>query len=656
MIMLLMMKPNDKNIESEIILEFEKIRPAITRLIQSQTKNKQLTINLGKSKNSNSNEIIINPSILVNSVSTSKLDFKDLIIGTVVHESIHSMQDYKFNIDEDLKKYAEETTGLNDIEEVLEILAGPFGKYVFEILVHSYEEYFFVKEFKGLTSIFEDIYTESFIQMKNLKAFNQFLTLLFHVITDYLPIERSIFTKKVENAINESEKLLTTFTYDKQKLEDVIELTIQIIDICRINNLLPDLEKYSLGEQREILETMDDTIVEELNKVLIPSSTNITTGNTLQKFLGEKGNQSDDEKLNFMDDHVSKVGSSETIYLPNGKVSKLVNTNLPENFKNLYSTGIKTYKNLLEEWNLPILEVTNKIKPYFIHNQKRRRISGYDQGDLSPHVPLMLASGRYERMFEQKQRLSNKSYAVSLLIDGSGSMLEKKKDEVYPWSLSAALIGANYLSQICHELNIEFEVAIFNRAFLAKDNENEEMYLKRKMAVLSMLNASYGSNAEYYFNTTNHYFIKRFDDSWKNQYEKFIGLIEFSRNLRSSLDGIDTSDKHPPASMFERGTNVDERNIMFATKRLLEHGSNTKLLAVLSDGMTRGALTDLKSSIDYSTKFGVDVIGIGIGNRGSWKQYKNKTQISEPEELIYSIVNITKDILIRNVKQSSGVA
>ena len=656
MIMLLMMKPNDKNIESEIILEFEKIRPAITRLIQSQTKNKQLTINLGKSKNSNSNEIIINPSILVNSVSTSKLDFKDLIIGTVVHESIHSMQDYKFNIDEDLKKYAEETTGLNDIEEVLEILAGPFGKYVFEILVHSYEEYFFVKEFKGLTSIFEDIYTESFIQMKNLKAFNQFLTLLFHVITDYLPIERSIFTKKVENAINESEKLLTTFKYDKQKLEDVIELTIQIIDICRINNLLPDLKKYSLGEQREILETMDDTIVDELNKVLIPSSTNITTGNTLQKFLGEKGNQSDDEKLNFMDDHVSKVGSSETIYLPNGKVSKLVNTNLPESFKNLYSTGIKTYNNLLEEWNLPILEVTNKIKPYFIHNQKRRRISGYDQGDLSPHVPLMLASGRYERMFEQKQRLSNKSYAVSLLIDGSGSMLEKKKGEVYPWSLSAALIGANYLSQICHELNVEFEVAIFNRAFLAKDNENEEMYLKRKMAVLSMLNASYGSNAEYYFNTTNHYFIKRFDDSWKNQYEKFIGLIEFSRNLRSSLDGLDNSDKHPPASMFERGTNVDERNIMFATKRLLEHGSNTKLLAVLSDGMTRGALTDLKSSIDYSTKFGIDVIGIGIGNRGSWKQYKNKTQISEPEELIYSIVNITKDILIRNVKQSSGVA
>jgi len=656
MIMLLIMKPSDKNIESEIVQEFEKIRPAITRLLQSQTENKELIINLGKSKRVNSNEIVINPSILVNSVSSSKLDFKELIIGTVVHEAIHSMQDYKFEIEKDLKIRAEEVTGLNNIEEVLEILAGPFGKYVFEILIHSYEEHLFVKEFNGLSSIFQDIYKESFNQIKNLKAFNQFLSLLFHVITNYLEFDKTQFNKKVSRSISESEKILTSFEYDKENLEEVIELTIQIIDICRVNNLLPNLKEYSLGEQREILESMDDNIVDELNKVLIPSSTNVTTGNTLEKFLGEKGKESDDEKLNFMDDHVSKIGSSETVYLPNGKVSKLINTDLPHSFKNLYTTGIKTYNNILEEWNLPVNEVTNKIKPYFIHNQKRQRISGYDQGDLSPHVPLLLASGRYERMFEQKQRLSNKSYAVSLLIDGSGSMLERKKGEVYPWSLSAALIGANYLSQICHELNVDFEVAIFNRAFLANENENEDMYLKRKMAVSSMLNSNYGSNAEFYFNTTNHYFIKKFDDSWKNQYEKFIGLIDFSRNLRSSLDSLATSEEHPPASMFERGTNVDERNIMFSTKRLLEHGSNTKLLAVLSDGMTRGTLSDLKSSIDYSTRFGIDVIGIGIGDRGTWKEYQNKTQISRPEELIHSIVNITKDILIRNVKESSGAA
>ena len=645
-----------KTLETQIIEIFQKISPAITRLIQSETDNPNIVINLGKTKSKNKNEININPSILVNAVSDSELEFKELIIGTVVHEAIHSMEEYNFNVDEDLTKYKDDTEGLTNIDEVLEVLAGPFGKYIFEILVHSYDEFQFVKNFNGLRSILEDIYKESSINIKNLKPFNKFLTLLFHNITGYVELDTEKYPKNIKEPLKETLRVLDNFSYDKNLIEDTIDITIEITDICRRYNLLPDVDSQTLGERRESIENFEDSVIDDLNKVLIPSSTNITSGNTLEKFLGKKGADSEDEKLNFMDDHVSKVGTSSTVYLPNGKVSKLLSTNLPKSFKNLYTNGLNTYNSLLEEWDLPVFKVTNKIKPYFIHNKKRLRISGYDQGDLSPHVPLMLASGRYERMFEQKQRLSNKSYAVSLLIDGSGSMLEKDKGDFYPWSLSAALIGASYLAQICHELDIDFEVAIFNRSFAADELENEELYLKRKMAVSSMLNTNYGSNAEYYFNTTNHYFIKKFDDSWKENYEKFIGLIEFSRNLRESLDKIESNLDHPPASMFERGTNVDERNIMFSTKRLLEKGSKTKLLAVLSDGMTRGSLEDLKSSINYASKVGIDVIGIGIGERGTWKEYINKTQINEPEELIHSIVNITKDILIKNIEESTGVA
>ena len=606
-----------KTLETQIIEIFQKISPAITRLIQSETDNANIVINLGKTKSKNKNEININPSILVNAVSDSELEFKELIIGTVVHEAIHSMEEYNFNVDEDLTKYKDDTEGLTNIDEVLEVLAGPFGKYIFEILVHSYDEFQFVKNFNGLRSILEDIYKESSINIKNLKPFNKFLTLLFHNITGYVELDIEKYPKNIKEPLKETLRVLDNFSYDKNLIEDTIDITIEITDICRRYNLLPDVDNQTLGERRESIENFEDSVIDDLNKVLIPSSTNITSGNTLEKFLGKKGADSEDEKLNFMDDHVSKVGTSSTVYLPNGKVSKLLSTNLPKSFKNLYSNGLNTYNSLLEEWDLPVFKVTNKIKPYFIHNKKRLRISGYDQGDLSPHVPLMLASGRYERMFEQKQRLSNKSYAVSLLIDGSGSMLEKDKGDFYPWSLSAALIGASYLAQICHELDIDFEVAIFNRSFAADGLENEELYLKRKMAVSSMLNTNYGSNAEYYFNTTNHYFIKKFDDSWKENYEKFIGLIEFSRNLRESLDKIESNLDHPPASMFERGTNVDERNIMFSTKRLLEKGSKTKLLAVLSDGMTRGSLEDLKSSINYASKVGIDVIGIGIGERGT---------------------------------------
>ena len=480
--------------------------------------------------------------------------------------------------------------------------------------------------------------------------------MLFHSITTYINPEFQNYKKSVVSALNESLHILKTLNYEAVNVSEVVEATVQMIDICKRYNILPDLEKYNLGEQKEIEESLDDNVINDLSKVLIPSSNNVTTGNTLQKFLGQTDSKNNEDKLNLMDDHISKVGASSTIYFPSGNTAKVVENKVPENFKNLYKNGLHTYESLLQQWNLPIYKVTNKIKPYFIHNQKRQRISGFDQGDLSPHVPIMLASGRYERMYEQKQRLSNKSYAISLLIDGSGSMIEKNKDELHPWSLASALIGASYLSQICFELDIDFEVSIFNRGFASEHTENDEVYNRRKFAVSSMLNRTYGSSAQELYNTANHYFIKEFKDSWRENYKQFIGLIDFSRNLRDSIDIGISKELTPPISMFEKGTNIDEINIMHATKRLLNHPSNTKMLVVLSDGMTRGTLSELKNSINFATKSGVDVIGIGIGNRGSWREYINNVQIEKPEQLIHSIVNITKDILIKNIKLTSGVA
>ena len=650
------MNSKKNNIEAQIVEDFEKIRPAITRLLQTQMNNEDLSIRYGRSKSNSKNDIVINPSILVSTISKTSLNREEVMIGTVVHEAIHATKNYSLDSGALKNLFPNELDDVEDIDDVLEILTGPFGKYVFDILIHSIEERIFVKQYGGLNSILEDIYSESYSEIKKLTNFSQYLALLFHSITTYIDPEFNNYKKPVISALNESLHILKTLSYEDINVSEVVEATVQMIDICKRYNILPDLEKYNLGEQKEIEESLDENVINDLNKVLIPSSNNVTTGNTLQKFLGKTNSKNNEDKLNLMDDHISKVGASSTIYFPSGNTAKVVENKVPDNFKNLYKNGLQTYESLLQQWNLPIYKVTNKIKPYFIHNQKRQRISGFDQGDLSPHVPIMLASGRYERMFEQKQRLSNKSYAISLLIDGSGSMIEKSKDELHPWSLASALIGASYLSQICFELDIDFEVSIFNRGFASEHTENEETYNSRKFAVSSMLNRTYGSSAQDLYNTANHYFIKEFKDSWRENYQQFIGLIDFSRNLRDSIDIGISSELIPPISMFEKGTNIDEVNIMHATKRLLNHSSNTKMLVVLSDGMTRGTLSELKNSINFATKSGVDVIGIGIGNRGSWREYINNVQIEQPEQLIHSIVNITKDILIKNIKLTSGVA
>ena len=413
-------------------------------------KNDDLSLRYGRSKSNSKNDIVINPSILVNTISKTNLDRDEVMIGTVVHEAIHATNNYSLDSESLNKLFPDELDDVEDIDDVLEILTGPFGKYVFDILIHSIEEKNLCETiWRFKFNSWRYLYWVIFRNKKRLGNFKSVSFIIISLNNSYIDPEFENYKKPVVNSLNESLHILKTLNYENVNVSELIEATVQMVDICRRYNILPDLDNYTLGEQKEIEESLDESVVNDLSKVLIPSSNNVTTGNTLQKFLGQTESKSTDDKLNLMDDHISKVGASTTIYFPSGNTAKVVENKIPNNYKNLYRNGLETYESLLQQWNLPIYKVTNKIKPYFIHNQKRQRISGFDQGDLSPHVPIMLASGRYERMFEQKQRLSNKSYAISLLIDGSGSMIEKNKDELHPWSLASALIGASYLSQIC---------------------------------------------------------------------------------------------------------------------------------------------------------------------------------------------------------------
>ena len=88
------MNSKKKNIETQIVEDFEKIRPAITRLLQTQMNNDNLSLRYGRSKSNSKNDIVINPSILVNTISKTKLDRDEVMNGTVVHEAIHATKNY----------------------------------------------------------------------------------------------------------------------------------------------------------------------------------------------------------------------------------------------------------------------------------------------------------------------------------------------------------------------------------------------------------------------------------------------------------------------------------------------------------------------------------------------------------------------------------
>ena len=121
-------------------------------------------------------------------------------------------------------------------------------------------------------SILKEIYIEKESKIISLKEFNIFLTLLFHKITNYIEIDLSKYKSNIKKALDESLPIVNNLNSEDIFINDVRESTIEIIDICKRYNLLPDLDKYSLGEKREIVESMEDTIISDLNKTLIPSS------------------------------------------------------------------------------------------------------------------------------------------------------------------------------------------------------------------------------------------------------------------------------------------------------------------------------------------------------------------------------------------------
>ena len=228
------MNSKKKNIETQIVEDFEKIRPAITRLLQTQMNNDNLSLRYGRSKSNSKNDIVINPSILVNTISKTKLDRDEVMIGTVVHEAIHATKNYSLDSESLRNIFQDELDDVEDIEDVLEILTGPFGKYVFDILIHSIEEKIFVKQYEGLNSILKDIYTESFSEIRKLTNFSQYLALLFHSITTYIDPEFQNYKKSVVSALNESLHILKTINYEAVNVSEVVEAAVQMLSLIHI--------------------------------------------------------------------------------------------------------------------------------------------------------------------------------------------------------------------------------------------------------------------------------------------------------------------------------------------------------------------------------------------------------------------------------------
>ncbi|MFV1963549.1 MAG: hypothetical protein ACC658_17185, partial [Acidimicrobiia bacterium] len=299
-------------------------------------------------------------------------------------------------------------------------------------------------------------------------------------------------------------------------------------------------------------------------------------------------------------DQLMKVATAPTVFLPTGQGGKLIVTDFPDRFIDWAPQGRDMLLKASTDWGVAQHRVSGELYPLFLANQRRGLRSGFDAGDLSPYTPLLLGAGLYERMFERRDLPSRRSYALSLLVDGSASMLQPREagSRKSPWAMAAALLGAWTLARLANELQIDFELAIFSRSFATDVDDTEASYREKRAKATAGLRQAQGGNAERLTRTVNHYLIKRFNQRWRTSEDVLAGLFYAAASPQdASREARRSPDDSPPVSMFEKAANVDEFNLAHAAERLASQHATHRILVVLADGMTRGSVQTLAETV-----------------------------------------------------------
>jgi hypothetical protein len=436
--------------------------------------------------------------------------------------------------------------------------------------------------------------------------------------------------------------------------------------IARLHGLLTEASTTETQTQTEAREEVDRDRIDEgvdgvrmITPILRDAESYDATKRSAQAMAAERGNKADiDEAGDPATDQILRVSEGPDVYLPTGQSGRLIVSAMPDRFTAFASNGRDAIDEAARKWDVAPRHISGELYPLFVANQRRGLRSGYDAGDLSPHAALFLGAGLYQRMFERRSLPTRRAYAVSLLVDGSASMLQPRPlpgGMKAPWAMAAATLGAWTLARLCDELQVEFEVALFNRAFASRVDDSERTYVDRLNQTRGALRRSQGGAADRLTRTINHYLVKTFDQRWEAAEPSLAGLFwTAARPAEAAIVARKDPTGAPPVSMFEKAANVDELNVSHAAERLARRSTQVRMLVVLADGMTRGSVETLAASVDTVEASGTTVLGIGIGDATVEAAYSRRQVVGRPEELTKAMIDGVRSALRKSIALSGG--
>ncbi len=662
--------PEERAIES-VVARYQRVAPAITRFARSLAQNDELRVRLGSEAASRPGEVVLDPRLFQAAYSrNAPVTPSEVALASALHEVVHLAvtdfeekrpipqewlpeRDQADNEDQDLDKPVA-------LLDALSRAGGAPAEALFLALEDARQETAHLSAYPGARSVLADMYVAAVPDALAISPpLGQFSLACFLIVGDYAKRNRlqKMAEPNVAAALDDAIPFLDAVAATTDGWE-VAGLTLQLLQVARLHGLLTDVSNTKvIGNAESAQETEREVIAEGVDRVRLtsPILQNFEMYNqTREATAGDSDTAADSEAGGDpATDQLIRVSEAPVIYPATGQGGKLVVSPFPYRFETFADRGRQALDEAAQAWGVAQRHISGELWPLFIANQRRGLRSGYDAGDLSPYAALFLGAGHYQRMFERRAISSRRSYAVSLLVDGSASMLQARRlpgGGRAPWGMAAATLGAWTLARLADELQIEFEVTLFNRAFSAAVDDTEATYLQRMHGATAGLRRTQGSHAERLTRTVNHYVVKAFDQRWRSSEQVLAGLFWTAAEPRASATlAARNAKESPPVSMFEKAANVDELNVAYATERLQARRATVPIMVVLADGMTRGSVDVLAQTVEQAEQAGTTVLGIGIGDGTVQTAYSRNQVVDRPDALTRAMVDGVRSGLRRSL-------
>ncbi|MEX1043736.1 MAG: hypothetical protein WD020_03770, partial [Acidimicrobiia bacterium] len=615
-------RPEEGAIE-QVVARYQRVSPAITRFARSLSGNPQLRVRLGSESAAGPDEIICDPRLFQAAYNRSAPVTPDEVaIASALHEVVHLVStdlEEKRAYPSDWPSEVETDDTPVDLLKALGTAGGPVAEALFFTLEDARQETQGLVAYPGARSVLADLYRTGYVEaMRSAGALSQFALSCFLIAGGYSerePLERRIDARAAV-ALSDADHVLTR-TANADDPWEVAHLALELLVIAKNNQLLTKLEETASSAQQKAADSRDaDSVAQGVEQVRLPSPIVRDTESYLDTKRASEARAGLSDRMGASElagdattDQLLRVSESPTIYLPTGQAGKLVVTAVPHAFRTFAQDGRQALSEAAVRWEVAQRQVSGELFPLFAANQRRGLRSGYDQGDVSPHAALFIGAGLYTRMYERRAARTRRTYAVSLLVDASASMLQPREGGTYgrrsSWGMAAGLLGAWTLARLCDELQIDFEVALFNRSFAARPTDTEWSYSRGRSQATAGLRQTQGSHADRLTSTVNHYVVKPFDRRWRESEDLLAGMFYTAAEPVKAAGAARRDPRSaPPVSMFDKASNVDEFNVALAAERLARLGSSVRVLVVLADGMTRGSLRALEATVESVERSG----------------------------------------------------